>query len=73
MLFFFLIFIYFLLFGCAESSLLLVGFSLFMPSGGYSVVVRGLLAAVTFLAGHGFLRHIGFGSCSSQGSRVQAQ
>ena len=50
-----------------------MGISLFMSSGGYSVVC-GLLTMVTSLvAEHGFLGHAGFGSCSSRGSRVQAQ
>ena len=42
--------------------------------GYYPVAVCGLLtAAASLVAEHGFLGHAGFGSCSSRGSRVQAQ
>ena len=37
------------IFGCVGSSLLRVGFSLVAGSGGYSVVVRGLLIEVASL------------------------
>ena len=59
-LFFFLPFIYLFYFGCAGSSLLLVGFLQLRQAGATLVAVHGCLVAVTSLL-------------QSMGSRAQAQ
>lgn len=57
------IYIIYLLFGCAVSLLLCVGF-LIAVSGSYSLfVVHKLLTEVAFLVEHGLLGHAGFRSC----------
>ena len=54
-------FIYFFIFGCIGSSLLR-GLSLVVASGGYSVVVRGLLIVVASLVAEHGPRRAGFSS-----------